>query len=467
MADDFGWTSTPGAANSDSEDKDKAQREAEREREAAKVVEQNKEALASREEAEKKDAPPPAPAPESQPRAEQTEPVKGQSNASFAGQTKTWDDLSASMQAKYPEFKELCPEGVKFSAAGFPDFTPFAIAEVRFTQWAPDDRTKDVGAMWDAFGLSKEQGELYRDAGYMIHHNENRQTLQLIPIAVHEPVRHWGGIATEERNLTVVPAHEMELRDGIARIIAQDPNNITPQEQQEAQVLLDQYQERMAQELQTNLPANTLGSSNEHVKEVGNSLYYQLEHGIITERFTQIFKEHQENKAYEEQAHQQALARGASEENAQRSAQERTQLMIEQRAVDAEQAKLTAPDKRETFEAVMQKQEDLRDAKQAQEKAEALREGRSYKGPEPLREFEREAKIKCDVLDLRSKLDLEFKITTFHYSPRDAEHYRKEREEYVKRTREEEQRNATRRQYEKDHHIEPPPPPSPRRSHSP
>lgn len=27
-------------------------------------------------------------------------------------------------------------------------------------------------------------------------------------VAVHEPVRHWGGIATEERNLTVVSVHE-------------------------------------------------------------------------------------------------------------------------------------------------------------------------------------------------------------------------------------------------------------------
>ncbi len=199
------------------------------------------------------------------------------------------------------------------------------------------------------------------------------------------------------------------------------------------------------------------------VKHTGGS--YVAKHGPEAELIPA--SEQLINKAYEEQAYQQALARGASEENAQRSAQERTQLMIEQRALDAEQAKLTGTDKRETFEAVMQKQEDLRDARIAQEKTEAAREGRSYKGSGPLREFERAAKIKCDVLDLRSKIDLEFKITTFHYSPRDAEHYRKEREEYVKRTREEEQSRATRRQYQKDHHIEPPPPPSPRRSHSP
>jgi hypothetical protein len=80
------------------------------------------------------------------------------------------------------------PSGVRFTAQGFPDFAPFARAEVRITGLS-GTYAKDAALANAAAGLARTP------RGYVRHHAENGVTMQLIPRSVHNSVRHTGGAA--------------------------------------------------------------------------------------------------------------------------------------------------------------------------------------------------------------------------------------------------------------------------------
>jgi RHS repeat-associated protein len=80
------------------------------------------------------------------------------------------------------------PTGVPFTAAGFPDFSSYAVAEVRVTGLTGNN-TKDAALANQATGLPKTP------AGYTWHHVEDGKTMQLVPTSVHQPVGHTGGAA--------------------------------------------------------------------------------------------------------------------------------------------------------------------------------------------------------------------------------------------------------------------------------
>ncbi|MFM0184043.1 HNH endonuclease [Paraburkholderia aspalathi] len=102
-------------------------------------------------------------------------------NSKYAGQMYPTDSLSPELQAKYPL-------GVQFTPQGFPNFTPYAKAEAEI-----DGLTGNYGV--DAAMANKAVGLQSTPQGYVWHHVEDGNTMQLIPQDLHNAVRHTGGAA--------------------------------------------------------------------------------------------------------------------------------------------------------------------------------------------------------------------------------------------------------------------------------
>ncbi len=102
-------------------------------------------------------------------------------NSDYAGQTYPLDNLSPELQAKYPN-------SVEFTSQGFPNFSPYAQAEVQVTGLTGVRRTDEALAN-EAVGLSDTP------EGFTWHHVEDTTTMQLVPSDIHGAVRHTGGSA--------------------------------------------------------------------------------------------------------------------------------------------------------------------------------------------------------------------------------------------------------------------------------
>jgi hypothetical protein len=79
------------------------------------------------------------------------------------------------------------PNGVEFSSAGYPDFTPYAVTTVQIQYTG--DRKKDFAAANAAAGLD------VTPENYTWHHVEDMTTMQLVRSDIHDAVRHTGGMA--------------------------------------------------------------------------------------------------------------------------------------------------------------------------------------------------------------------------------------------------------------------------------
>jgi A nuclease of the HNH/ENDO VII superfamily with conserved WHH len=90
--------------------------------------------------------------------------------------------ISAALKTKYNV------TGVAFSAAGFPNFKPFAIKTVT-PAGLTGDRTKDNAL------ANKAAGYNIQPAGTVWHHVEDCVTMQLLPKDIHGAARHTGGAA--------------------------------------------------------------------------------------------------------------------------------------------------------------------------------------------------------------------------------------------------------------------------------
>jgi A nuclease of the HNH/ENDO VII superfamily with conserved WHH len=90
--------------------------------------------------------------------------------------------ISAALQQKYKV------TGVAFSAAGFPNFSPFAIKSVT-PSGLTGDRTKDNAL------ANKAAGYTVQPANTVWHHVEDCVTMQLLPTDIHGAARHTGGAA--------------------------------------------------------------------------------------------------------------------------------------------------------------------------------------------------------------------------------------------------------------------------------
>ena len=83
---------------------------------------------------------------------------------------------------------QIHPSGVRFTEQGFPDFGPYAKAEVKLSSltgvYRADERLANA-----AVGLKKTP------KGFVWHHVEDGVTLQLIPKSLNSSVKHTGGAA--------------------------------------------------------------------------------------------------------------------------------------------------------------------------------------------------------------------------------------------------------------------------------
>ncbi|WP_413793943.1 MULTISPECIES: two-partner secretion domain-containing protein [unclassified Pseudomonas] len=80
------------------------------------------------------------------------------------------------------------PSGVKFNEQGFPDFSPYAKAQV-------DIKGLTGNYAKDAAMANKSVGIKSTPKGYVWHHVENAKTMLLIPKDIHNAARHTGGAA--------------------------------------------------------------------------------------------------------------------------------------------------------------------------------------------------------------------------------------------------------------------------------
>ncbi len=81
------------------------------------------------------------------------------------------------------------PSGVTFNDKGFPDFSPYAKAQVDI-KGLTGNYAKDSAMTNKAVGLKSTPD------GFVWHHVENVKTMQLIPKEIHNAARHTGGTAT-------------------------------------------------------------------------------------------------------------------------------------------------------------------------------------------------------------------------------------------------------------------------------
>jgi hypothetical protein len=85
-------------------------------------------------------------------------------------------------------------QGLRFTDAGFPDFEPYAMTlpsgkkyvEIRYT----GSRSGDFAAANAKVGYTRTP------PGYTWHHSEELGRMQLVPKALHDRVKHTGGVAT-------------------------------------------------------------------------------------------------------------------------------------------------------------------------------------------------------------------------------------------------------------------------------
>ena len=90
------------------------------------------------------------------------------------------DDVRRALADKYPN-------GVRYTRAGYPVFSPYAEKTVVIDNLA-GDRPADFAAANEAIGESRTP------RGYVWHHVEDGRTLELVPKDLHEAVRHTGGV---------------------------------------------------------------------------------------------------------------------------------------------------------------------------------------------------------------------------------------------------------------------------------
>jgi|GEM_PF-2757726 len=87
------------------------------------------------------------------------------------------------------ELRDKHPNGVRFTEDGFPDFSPYAEAEVKIKM--KGNTHSDFRAANKAIGRSGRMAP----NGFTWHHHEDRTTMQLVPSYLHDDPRHTGGEA--------------------------------------------------------------------------------------------------------------------------------------------------------------------------------------------------------------------------------------------------------------------------------
>lgn len=90
------------------------------------------------------------------------------------------------------QLRAMYPNGVKFDANGFPNFSPYSKANVKINMTG--DYYKDFVAANEAIGIKGPKPP----KNFTWHHHQDMTTMQLVPVDIHNAVRHTGGMALLE-----------------------------------------------------------------------------------------------------------------------------------------------------------------------------------------------------------------------------------------------------------------------------
>ena len=111
--------------------------------------------------------------------ARRTSGIRQPINAEYAGKMYPIEKLPKKLQKKYPN-------SVKFTDDGYPDFSPYA-KSIQKISGLNGDYAHDAKLANEAAGFKKTP------KGYVWHHHQDSQTMQLIPRDLHGNIRHSGG----------------------------------------------------------------------------------------------------------------------------------------------------------------------------------------------------------------------------------------------------------------------------------
>src|SRR5262245_9112281 len=103
-------------------------------------------------------------------------------NYEWAGKVYNGERWTAELAEKYPN-------GVRFSQAGYADFSPYARETAVFEPHFSGIRSLDAPRANRMVHLEETP------EGWVWHHADDKKTMQLVPEDLHEAVRHAGGVS--------------------------------------------------------------------------------------------------------------------------------------------------------------------------------------------------------------------------------------------------------------------------------
>lgn len=107
------------------------------------------------------------------------------SNWRYAGKIYDGPRWTEALKKKYPD-------GVRFTADAYPDFSPYALKTTKIDPHFDGNHSSDFSKADKAAGIN----EAYRqDNALTWHHHQDGTTLQLVPRDIHNAVKHAGGVA--------------------------------------------------------------------------------------------------------------------------------------------------------------------------------------------------------------------------------------------------------------------------------
>jgi hypothetical protein len=110
-------------------------------------------------------------------------------NFTYAGTVYNGPGWTPTLAAKYPA-------GVRFTADGFPDFSPYATHTVTIEPHFAGNHTTDPARANELAALPTTPD------GYTWHHHQDTTTMQLVPKDLHRAVRHAGGVSLMKGSTT-------------------------------------------------------------------------------------------------------------------------------------------------------------------------------------------------------------------------------------------------------------------------
>ncbi len=349
-------------------------------------------------------------------------------NTKFAGDVLTPEYFQAQGKDKQAALLEArAPEGIRFSRDGRPDFTPFAAHQIMASNLTGDNKF-DIKTANEAADITPDEWKNKWSKTHVWHHVEDGKTMQLVPKALHDLVRHAGGNLSIKQGVEIAPAYQQEMagayekqagyqqektaaRD-VTPSVAAEPLMAKPPEIQKSPAYTPHIKDG---DLRTQFSAGDgkgpLGHADFKKEEIGRMLN---DPDVKTINGHEVWR----YKYNYDKAEYEALQRGATPEQAQLVASERTQQVMARVEMAQERAELRQQPYIREVNTHFDKLGQLRDARVQGLEARAKLENREYRGPAPKPPTERqfEARTGAHIFTNYAKLDIYAK--RYGYSPK-------------------------------------------------